>query len=125
MQNYYAFYIYGPYVLKKLVNTDCRTYLCHCVPYIRITILLSDGGHRSGVRKFPESTNLEEIRSHAWKLAAEALGRNTIADVTVAEVPADDPAVVTLILGEQNRSNHIRSDGTHPYRIQQGRKPSR
>jgi hypothetical protein len=70
--------------------------------YLRITIPQSDGGQRSGVRKFPESTKLEDVHSHAWKLATEALGRSPIADVTVKEVAANAAAAVALILGEQN-----------------------
>jgi hypothetical protein len=94
--------------------------------YVRITIHLVDGSHRSGVRKFPEPMNLEDIRIHARQLAGEVLGRGTIADVIVMEVPADDPAVVAMILRDEYRNKPVpRSDGEHPYLKQQRRKPPR
>jgi hypothetical protein len=96
------------------------------MPYVRITIHLRDGSTRSGARKFPEPTKLEDIRMHSFHLAADALGRDAIHDVTVIELPADDPAVVALILGKQKKHPNIpRSDGTHPYVRQQQRKPPR
>lgn len=73
------------------------------MPYARITILLRDGTRRSGVRKFPEPMNLADIRAHAWQLSAEVLGRGAIENVTVSELPADDPAVVALILSKHDR----------------------
>ena len=94
--------------------------------YVRITINLVNGGTRSGVRKFPEPMNLEDIRMHALHLAADVMGRREIEDVTVKEVPADDPAVVVLILGEQRKHSSIPpSDGQHPYVKKQHRKPPR
>lgn len=94
--------------------------------YVRIKILLVDGRHRSGVRRFGEPIIVEDIRNHARKLAAEVLGRNAIDDVIVMELPADDPAVVALILHEQRRNKFvIQSDGVHPYLKQRGGKPPR
>jgi hypothetical protein len=94
--------------------------------YVRIIVRLVGGKQRSGVRRFPEPINLEDIRAHAWLLAGEALGRGTIEDVIVVEVPADDPAVVALILGLTRRNKSVpRSDGEHPYLKQQSRKPPR
>lgn len=94
--------------------------------YVRITIDLLGGGKRSGVRAFPEPMNLGEIRMHAWQLAAEVLGRGAIEEVTVKEVPANDPAVVSLILGQKGRNKPVpRSDGQHPYLKQQQRRPPR
>jgi hypothetical protein len=69
---------------------------------------------------------LEEIRSHARHLAAEALGRDSIVEVTVEAIPADDPAVVAFILSERSRRQGIpSSDGEHPYLKQQLRRPPR
>jgi len=94
--------------------------------YVRITIHLANGGHRSGVRKFSEPMILEDIRKHAWQLAAEVLGRGAIEDVTVTEVSADDPAVVAMIINQEYRNKSVpRSDGEHPYLKQQRRKPPR
>jgi hypothetical protein len=96
------------------------------VGYVRITIKLCDGSKRSGVRAFPQSMNLEDIRKHAWQLAGEVLGRGAIEDVIVGEVPADDPAVVALILGQQRRNKQAeQSNGEHPYVKQQQRRPPR
>ena len=84
--------------------------------YVRITIHLEAGGIRSGIRPFSEPMNLEDIREQAMYLAGQTLGRAAIADVTVEEVPADDPAVVALILRKEEGSKKIpRSDGEHPY----------
>jgi hypothetical protein len=94
--------------------------------YVRIIIHLVDGSQRSGIRKFPEPMNLEDIRTHAWQLAGEVLGRGAIEDVTAREVPADDPAVVAMILSRESRNKLVpRSDGEHPYLKQQRRKPPR
>ncbi len=94
--------------------------------YVRITIKLVDGSQRSGVRKFPEPMNLEDIRTHAWQLAGEVLGRGAIEDVIVVEVPANDPAVVAIILRDEYRNKPVpRGDGEHPYLKQQRRKPPR
>jgi hypothetical protein len=94
--------------------------------YVRITILLSKGGTRSGVRAFPEPMNLEDIRRHAWKLTAEALGQRAIAEIIVDEVPADDPAVVALILSQNRKNLPVSSNtGQHPYVKQQNRRPPR
>jgi hypothetical protein len=73
------------------------------MPYARITILLRDGTSRSGVRIFPEPMILGESRAQARQLSAELLGHGAIEDVLVAEVPADDLAVVALLLGLQQR----------------------
>src|SRR3981081_4489147 len=70
--------------------------------YVRITIQLIKGGKRSGVRKFSDPMITEDIRKHAFHLASEVLGRSAIANVTVTEVPADDPAVVALILRKES-----------------------
>ena len=84
------------------------------MPYARITILLRDGSRRSGVRKFPSPMNLADIRTHAWRLSAEVLGRGSIEDVTVTELPADDPGVVALLLGQQRRKQPGNpDDGSH------------
>jgi len=92
--------------------------------YARITIYLVDGSKRTGVRRFEEPMNLHDIRMHALHLSAEVLGRAAIGDVIVQEVPATDPAVIALILGEEKRNRPIpRSDGTHPFIKQQNRKP--
>jgi hypothetical protein len=94
--------------------------------YVRITIQLIKGGTRSGVRRFSDPLNLEDIRKHAWQLAAEVLGRGAIANVAVIEVPADDPAVVALILRQESGKKAIpASNGEHPYVRQQLRKPQR
>jgi hypothetical protein len=94
--------------------------------YVRIAIHLVDGSQRSGVRKFPEPMNLEDIRAHAWQLAGEVLGRRMIEDIVAMEVPADDPAVVAMILRGEYRNKPVpRSDGEHPYLKQQRRKPPR
>lgn len=94
--------------------------------YVRITIRMLNGHTQSGVRKFPEPMNLGDIRMHAWHLAAEALGRRKIEDVTVCEVPADDPAVVALILHDERNSRPTQaSAGEHPYVKQQQRRPPR
>jgi hypothetical protein len=94
--------------------------------YVHITIHLRGGGKRCGVRAFAEPMNLEDIRRHAWHLAAEVLGRNAIENVSAREVPADDPAVVALILGEQRKNKSTpRSTGEHPYIKQQQRRPPR
>ncbi|HET6256652.1 MAG TPA: hypothetical protein VFE32_21435 [Puia sp.] len=70
--------------------------------------------------------NLVEIRKHAWQLSAEVLGHGEIEDVTVKEVPSDDPAVVALILKEKGMRKRIApSDGVHPYLKDQARKPPR
>jgi hypothetical protein len=94
--------------------------------YVRITIQLRNGGTRTGVRRFPEPIIMNDIRKHAWQLSAEVLGRGAIADVTVVEVPASDPAVVALILSNHARAKPIpKSSGEHPYVTQQQRKPGR
>jgi hypothetical protein len=63
---------------------------------------------------------------HAWQLAAETLGRRAIEEVSVHEVPANDPAVVALILREERKSKSTTpSTGEHPYVKQQHRRPPR
>jgi len=92
--------------------------------YVRIMILLRDGGKRSGVRRFDEPMVLEDIRAQAFQLAAEVLGQIAIDEVIVHELPPTDPAVVSLILDELKRSKPVpRSDGVHPYLKDQQRKP--
>lgn len=94
------------------------------MPYVRIIIHLRGGNTRSGVRRFPDPIILEDIRMHSLHLAAEALGRSEIEYVTVKELPADDPAVVALICGENRSKAQVpASDGTHPYVKQQQRRP--
>ena len=84
--------------------------------YVRIIIYLEAGGIRSGVRFFSEPVNLDDIRAHALHLASQALGRAAIADITAEEVPADDPAVVAIILRNEAHKKPVpRSDGEHPY----------
>jgi hypothetical protein len=96
------------------------------MPYVHITIHLRDGTTRSGVRSFSGPLILEEVRMHAWRLSAETLGHQAIEDVTVRELPADDPAMVALILSEKGKAKLIPdSDGTHPYVKQQQRRPPR
>jgi hypothetical protein len=79
--------------------------------YIRITIHLRDGTKRSGVRSFSGPFVPEEIRMHAWRLSAEVLGHQAKEDVTVQELPPDDPAKVTLILKEQTKVKTIPRSG--------------
>ena len=94
--------------------------------YARIIIRLFDGTQRSGVRRFPEPMDLDAIRNQARQLAGEVLGPRAIEEVIVTELPADDPAVVALILSEARRGEVVpRSDGEHPYLRHQGRKPAR
>jgi hypothetical protein len=94
--------------------------------YVRITIQLIDGSQRSGIRKFPEPMNLEDIRRHALQLAGEVIGRRAIEDVIVTEIPANDPAVVAIILSQAQGNKPVqRSDGEHPYLKEQRRKPPR
>lgn len=94
--------------------------------YVRITIRLSDGSQRSGMRKFTEPMNMEDIRAHAWQLAGDALGKGAVEQVIVMEIPADDPAVVAMILSHDQRNKPVpRSDGEHPYLKQQCWKPPR
>lgn len=96
------------------------------MPYVQITIHLLDGTTRSGVRSISGPLILEDVRMHAWRLSAEALGHQAIGEVTVRELPADDPAVVALILSEKGKPKTIpRSDGVHPYVKQQQRRPPR
>jgi hypothetical protein len=94
--------------------------------YVRITIWLIGGGKRSGIRKFPEPMNMEDIRDHSWLLAGEVLGRGAIEDVSVEEVSANDPGVVAIILTQHRINDSVpRSDGEHPYLKHQRRKPPR
>ena len=94
--------------------------------YARIIIRLIDGTQGSGVRRFPEPMDLDAIRNKARRLAGEVLGPRAIEYVIATELPADNPAVVALILskGQRNRAVH-RSDGEHPYLKEQRRKPPR
>jgi hypothetical protein len=94
--------------------------------YVHIEIHLRDGTTRSGVRGISGPLILEEVRKLAWRLSAESLGHHAIEDVTVKELPPDDPAVVALIVSEKGKAKTIaRSDGTHPYVKQQKRRPPR
>jgi hypothetical protein len=96
------------------------------MPYAHITIHLRDGTTRSGVRSISGPLILEDVRKLAWRLSAETLGHQAIEDVTVKELPADDPAVVALIVSEKEKARTIpRSDGTHPYVKHQQRRPPR
>jgi hypothetical protein len=116
----------GFILLNKLVFCCRGTYLYRHMGYVRIIIQLVDGSQRSGVRKFPEPMNLEDIRAHAWQLGEEVLGRGAIEYVIVVEVPANDPTVVAMILRDEYRNKPVpRSDGEHPYLKQQRRKPPR
>jgi hypothetical protein len=116
-----------PKLLKKLAFPSIFSYLRLRMSYARITIHLKGGGIRSGIRHFDDPMNLQDIRAHALQLAAESLGRGSIEQVTVEEVPASDPAVVALILKDKVRKNMgvAPSDGKHPYLKQQLRKPPR
>jgi hypothetical protein len=91
------------------------------MPYARITILLRNGTRRTGVRHFPEPMNLEDIRTQAWQLSAEVLGRGVIENVVVAEVPADDPAVVALILEQQLKQKAATGDSSRADYLRQRR----
>jgi len=94
--------------------------------YVQITIHLTGGRERTGVRASPSPINLQDIRMHAWQLSAEVLGPAAILEVTVVELPADHPAVVAFILGEQRKKVVTpASDGEHPYVKQQHRRPPR
>jgi hypothetical protein len=96
------------------------------MPYVRIEIRLRDGTTRSGVRSISDPLILEDVRKLAWRLSAESLGHQAVEDVTVKELPADDPAVVALIVSEKVKAKTIpRSDGVHPYVKQQQRRPPR
>jgi len=94
--------------------------------YVHIAIRLRDGTTRSGVRAISGPVILEDVRKLAWRLSAETLGHQAIEDVTVKELPPDDPAVVALIVSEKIKAKTIpRSDGVHPYVKQQQRRPPR
>ena len=96
------------------------------MPYVHIEIHLREGTSRSGVRSISGPLILEDVRKLAWRLSAESLGHHAIEDVTVKELPADDPAVVALIVSEEIKTKTIpRSDGVHPYIKQQQRRPPR
>jgi hypothetical protein len=56
--------------------------------YVRITVFLTNGQHRSGIRHAADSEKLENIRVHAARLSADVLGREAIIDVTVEILPA-------------------------------------
>ena len=87
--------------------------------YVRITIHLTNGKKRTGVRRVAEPMNLADIRSHARQLSEETLGRDKIEDVIVVELPADHPDVVAYILRKQPKPI-FKSDGTHPYLKEKG-----
>jgi hypothetical protein len=92
--------------------------------YIRITIHLRDNTKRSGVRSFSSDVALEDVRRQAWQLSAEVLGHAAIEDVSVKELPPDDPSVVALILRDQSKSRKIPSSkGERPFLKPQQRKP--
>lgn len=113
-------------ILNKLAFPNIPFYLRPKMPYVHITIHLRDGTTRSGVRSIAGPLILEDVRKLAWRLSAETIGHQAIEDVTVKELPPDDPAVVALIVSEQGRAKPIpRSDGTHPYVKQQHRRPPR
>jgi hypothetical protein len=101
-------------------------YLSPIMGYVRIIIHLRDGDTRSGVRHFEEPIRLDEIRAQAFQLSVEALGRGAIEEVMVQDVPANDPAVVAMIVRDQVRKVGVSpSDGTHPYLKQEQRRPPR
>jgi len=94
--------------------------------YVRITVHLTNGQQRSGIRHFPDSEQLEGIRTHAFKLSVEVLGRGGIKDVTVEALPADDPAVVAFILSDHSRkTSPEQSSGEHPFTKEQHRRQSK
>jgi hypothetical protein len=112
-------------MLNKLVLLRRFTYF-YLMGYVRITVLLRNGGKRSGVRAFAEPMNLEDIRRHALALSGEALGSGAIEGVVVKEVAADDPAVVAFIMRDRRSNNVVpRSDGEHPIAREMQRRPPR
>lgn len=92
--------------------------------YVRITVYLTNGQQRSGIRHSADSEKLENIRVHATRLSADVLGREAIKDVTVEMLPATDPAVVA-ILSRYKKPGPLpeRSTGEHPFTRDQWRKP--
>jgi hypothetical protein len=92
--------------------------------YVRITVFLNNGQRRSGIRHSADSEKLENIRVHAARLSADALGREAIKDVTVEMLPATDPAVVA-ILSRYKKPGPLRerSTGEHLFTRDQWRKP--
>jgi hypothetical protein len=92
--------------------------------YVRITVYLTNGQQRCGIRHSADSEKLENIRVHAARLSVDALGREAIKDVTVEMLPATDPAVVAL-LSRYKRPGPLpeRSTGEHPFTRNQSRKP--
>jgi hypothetical protein len=92
--------------------------------YVRITIFLTNGQQRSGIRYSSDSEKLENIRAHAARLSGDALGREAIKDVTVEILPATDLAVVALLSRyKRPRPLSERSTGEHPFARDQRRKP--
>ena len=91
--------------------------------YVRITVFLSNG-ERSGIRYSADSEKLENIRVHAARHSADALGRDAVKDVTVEMLPATDPEVVA-VLSRYKRPRPLpeRSPGEHPFTRDQWRKP--
>jgi hypothetical protein len=113
-------------ILIKLVFYNIPFYLRPKMPYVYIAIHLRDGTTRSGVRSISGPLILDDVRKLAWRLSVETLGHQAIEDVTVKELPADDPAVVALILSGNVKAKTVpRSDGEHPYVKQQRRRPPR
>jgi hypothetical protein len=92
--------------------------------YVRITVHVTNDQQRSGIRHFPDSEQLQAIRTHAFKLSVEVLGRRAIKNVRVEELPADDPGVVAFIIsGKRGTSFPEPSTGEHPFTREQRRRP--
>jgi hypothetical protein len=92
--------------------------------YVRITVFLTNGQQRSGIRYSADSEKPENIQVHAARLSADALGREAIIDVTVEILPATDPAVVALLSRyKKPETLSERSTGEHPFTRDQWRKP--
>lgn len=91
--------------------------------YVRITVFLTNGQQRTGIRHFADAEKLHDIRMHAARLSEDTLGRDVIIDVKVESLPATDPEVVALLCqGSKPGTIPERSSGEHPYTKEQHRK---
>ena len=94
--------------------------------YVRITLRLRNGQQKTGIRHFPEPVKLTEIRAQALALSAQVLGRGAIDEVTVQELPPDDPGVVAYILHHQSPKKAPEPiTGRRSYPSQENRRPPR
>jgi hypothetical protein len=92
--------------------------------YVRITVCLTNGQQRIGIRHFADAEKLDDIRIHATRLSADTLGREAVRDVTVEILPATAPEVVALLCrGKKPGALPERSTGEHPFTRDQWRKP--